>query len=122
MLKNPASLRAGEVELREIVAEDPSCPDAWLALGGFYKDRGLDVRAASMFQKVLEIRPGNPRATAELRAFSGAEGASRRSSTPGWPGSASLLFSGVLRVASPCSVTADRPFCSDPLRPGQGVA
>jgi hypothetical protein len=77
MLKNPASLRAGEVELREIVEEDPSCSDAWLALGGFYKDRGLDVRAASMFQKVLEIRPGNPRATAELRAFSGAEGASR---------------------------------------------
>jgi hypothetical protein len=82
MLKNPASLRAAELELREIVEENPTYADAWLALGGFYKDRGLDVRAASIFQKVLEIRPGNPRATAELRAFSGAEGASRRSSNP----------------------------------------
>jgi hypothetical protein len=82
MLKNPASLRAGEVELREIVEEDPGCADAWLALGGFYKDRGLGVRAASMFRKVLEIRPGNPRATAELRASSGSEGAPHRSSKP----------------------------------------
>jgi len=80
MLKSPASLRAAEVELREIVEENPNCADAWLVLGGFYKDRGLGVRAASMFRKVLEIRPGNPRATAELLASSGSEGASRRSS------------------------------------------
>jgi hypothetical protein len=80
LLKSPASLRAAEVELREIVDEDPSCADAWLVLGGFYKDRGLAVRAASMFRKVLEIRPGNRRATAELQAFPGSEGASPRSS------------------------------------------
>jgi hypothetical protein len=80
LLKSPDSLRAAEVELREIVEEDPSCADAWLALGGFYKDRGLAVRAASMFRKVLEIRPGNRRATAELRAFPESEGVSLRSS------------------------------------------
>jgi hypothetical protein len=79
-LKSPASMRAAEVELREIVEESPSCADAWLALGGFYKGRGLAVRAASMFRKVLEIRPGNRRATAELRVLSGSEGASLRSS------------------------------------------
>ncbi|HKC10738.1 MAG TPA: DUF4388 domain-containing protein [Vicinamibacteria bacterium] len=80
MLKNPASLRAAEVELREIVAESPSCADAWLALGSFYKDRGLGARAASMFRKALELGPGNPRATAELLAFAGSEGASPRPS------------------------------------------
>ncbi|HWX23699.1 MAG TPA: hypothetical protein VN083_01595, partial [Vicinamibacteria bacterium] len=80
LMKSPASLRAAEVELREIVEEDPSCADAWLVLGGFYKDRGLAVRAASMFRKVLEIRPGNRRASAELRAFPGSEGVSLPSS------------------------------------------
>jgi hypothetical protein len=71
LLKSPASLRTAEVELREIVEEDPGCVDAWFALGGFYKDRGLEARAASMFRKVLEVRPRHRRATAELEAISG---------------------------------------------------
>ena len=82
LLKTHASLRAAELELRGVVEENPTCADAWLALGGFYEDRGLGARAASMFRKVLEIRPGDPRATAELRAFAGSAGASRRSSHP----------------------------------------
>jgi hypothetical protein len=68
-LKNPISWRAGELELREILQEDPSFLDAPLLLGGFYRDRGLTARAASMFSKVLELKPGHRRATEELRAL-----------------------------------------------------
>jgi tetratricopeptide (TPR) repeat protein len=68
-LKNPASWRAAEIELREVLQEDPTFADAALLLGAFYKDRGLSVRAASMFRKVLEVRPGHRRATEELRSL-----------------------------------------------------
>jgi hypothetical protein len=66
-LKNPISWRAGELELREIQQEDPAFLDPALLLGSFYKDRGLTARAASMFSRVLELRPGHRRATDELR-------------------------------------------------------
>jgi len=68
-LKNPISWRAGELELREIQQEDPSFIDAALLLGSFYKDRGLTARAASMFRKVLEQKPGHGRASEELRSL-----------------------------------------------------
>jgi Domain of unknown function (DUF4388)/DnaJ domain len=68
-LRNPVSWRAGELELREIQQEDPAFVDAPLLLGGFYRDRGLTARAASMFSKVLELRPGHRRATEELRTL-----------------------------------------------------
>jgi DnaJ-domain-containing protein 1 len=68
-LRNPISWRAGELELRELQREDPSFLDAPLLLGGFYKDRGLTARAASMFSRVLELRPGHRRATEELRTL-----------------------------------------------------
>jgi tetratricopeptide (TPR) repeat protein len=80
LLKSPGSLRTAELELREIVEENPTYANAWLALGSFYKERGLAARAASMFRKVLEVQPGNRRATTELRAVCGTEGAFPRSS------------------------------------------
>ncbi|HEY6552444.1 MAG TPA: DUF4388 domain-containing protein [Vicinamibacteria bacterium] len=68
-LKNPVTWRAGELELREILQEDPTLVDAALLLGAFYKARGLTARATSMFQKVLDLRPGHRRATDELRSL-----------------------------------------------------
>jgi hypothetical protein len=68
-LRNPISWRAGELGLREIMQEDPSFLDAPLLLGGFYRDRNLTARAASMFSKVLELKPGHRRATEELRGL-----------------------------------------------------
>jgi Domain of unknown function (DUF4388)/DnaJ domain len=68
-LKNPISCRAGEQELRQLQQEDPALLDAPLLLGGFYRDRGLTARAAHMFSRVLELRPGHRRASEELRAL-----------------------------------------------------
>jgi Domain of unknown function (DUF4388)/DnaJ domain len=68
-LRNPISWRAGELELRAIMQEDPTFLDAPLLLGGFYRDRNLTARAASMFSKVLELKPGHRRATEELRGL-----------------------------------------------------
>jgi hypothetical protein len=77
-LKSPASWRAGELELREILQADPTLADAALLLGAFYKDRGLTARATSMFRKVLELRPGHRRATSELRDLPAATSGSMR--------------------------------------------
>ena len=66
-LRNPVSCRAGELELHEIVRETPSCVEAMLVLGTFYKDRGLAARAASMFRKVLALQPGHRRALDEVK-------------------------------------------------------
>jgi hypothetical protein len=68
-LRNPISCRAGEQELRQLQLEDPALLDAPLLLGGFYRDRGLTARAAHMFSRVLELRPGHRRASEELRAL-----------------------------------------------------
>jgi hypothetical protein len=42
--------------------------DAYLALGQLYKAGGLRSRAVSMFRKVLELKPENEEALAELSA------------------------------------------------------
>jgi hypothetical protein len=66
-LRNPLTWRAGEQELREILHDSPTFTDAILVLGSFYKDRGLQARAASMFRKVLEMEPRHRRALDELK-------------------------------------------------------
>jgi DnaJ domain/Domain of unknown function (DUF4388) len=77
-LKNPVSWRAGELELREMQQEDPNLLEAPLLLGGFYKDRGLTARAAAMFSRVLELRPGHRRAAEELQTLPKIEPGSAR--------------------------------------------
>jgi len=84
LLGSPGSLRAAEAELRELLQEDPGFVDALLALGGFYRDRGLNARAASVYRKVLEVHPGDRRATAELRVLE-SDPNGRRASQPSAP-------------------------------------
>jgi Flp pilus assembly protein TadD len=40
-----------------------------LALGRLCRDRGLNGGAAAAFRKILEVRPNNAEATAELRTL-----------------------------------------------------
>ena len=48
------------------MSEDPKNAEAHYELGLLYKARGLTARAQSAFRKVLELRPGNAQATAQL--------------------------------------------------------
>jgi hypothetical protein len=66
-LRNPSTVRAGELELRSILQADPTCLDAILLLAGLYKDLGLAARSASLLRRVLEIDPRNRAASAALR-------------------------------------------------------
>jgi hypothetical protein len=83
-LRSPGSFRAAELELREILQEDPGCVAALMALGGFYRDRGLEARAASMFRKVLEAEPGHHSAIAQLQAISRSETSAPQASDLRW--------------------------------------
>jgi tetratricopeptide (TPR) repeat protein len=66
--KNPNWIHQAEETLHEVVKDDPKNVDAYLALGQLYKAGGLRSRAVSMFRKVLELKPENEEALAELSA------------------------------------------------------
>jgi tetratricopeptide (TPR) repeat protein len=67
--RNPKWVRRGEELLQSVIREDPSCVDAYLALGTLYKENGLRARAVNMFRKVLELRPDHSLAAAEVRSL-----------------------------------------------------
>lgn len=50
---------------------DPFNPGYFVKLGNFYKDRGLDQRARRMFEKALELVPGNAEAAQGLKSLKG---------------------------------------------------
>jgi Flp pilus assembly protein TadD len=52
-----------------VVQENPKLPDAHLALGNLYKRAGLKARAATQFRLVLQLRPADAQAAAELEAL-----------------------------------------------------
>jgi cytochrome c-type biogenesis protein CcmH/NrfG len=66
-LRNPSTVREGELELRSILHEDPTCLEASLALARLYMDLGLAARGAALLRRVLEIDPRNAVAAAALR-------------------------------------------------------
>jgi len=66
--KNPNWIHQAEETLHEVVKDDPKNVDAYLALGQLYKAGGLRSRAVSMFRKVVELKPENEEALAELSA------------------------------------------------------
>jgi hypothetical protein len=68
--RNPKWVRRGEEMLQGVVREDPSCVEAYLALGALYKGKGLKARAVTMFRRVLELRPDHTLAEAEVRSLS----------------------------------------------------
>ena len=67
--KNPKWVRRGELILQGVIREDPSCAQAYFALGTLYKEAGLGSRARAMFRKVLELKPRHAPAAEELRSL-----------------------------------------------------
>jgi tetratricopeptide (TPR) repeat protein len=65
-LHNPKWLHRGEELLRAVVRDDPMNAEAYYLLGTIYKTGGLPTRAAAMFRKALEARPGHRPAADEL--------------------------------------------------------
>jgi serine/threonine protein kinase len=64
--KNPKWQKRAEEILLSVIQENPNAPDAHLELGALYKRAGLKVRAAAQFRAVLQLRPADPLAEAEL--------------------------------------------------------
>jgi tetratricopeptide (TPR) repeat protein len=67
----PDGARKAEATLKAVVEEDPTCAEAWFALGALYKRGGMHARAAALFRKVLAIEPRHEMAERELREFEG---------------------------------------------------
>ena len=65
-MKNPQWLRRGAEMLQGVVQSDPQNLEAYLLLGGFYRDTGFKARANAMFRKVLELKPDHEEALAEV--------------------------------------------------------
>jgi hypothetical protein len=64
--KNPKWQKRAEEMLLSVIQENPNAPDAHLELGALYKRAGLKARAAAQFRTVLQLRPADPLAEAEL--------------------------------------------------------
>ncbi len=67
--KNPKWQKRAEEILLVLVQENPRLPEAHLELGSLYKRAGLKTRAAAQFRMVLQLRPADEQAAAELRAL-----------------------------------------------------
>jgi len=68
-LKSPDSAKKAEQELLAALQEDSANADACFLLGTVYKSAGLPARARGMFEKALELKPGNRKARLELDAL-----------------------------------------------------
>ena len=64
--KNPKWQKRAEEILLSVIQENAYTPDAHLELGALYKRAGLKARAAAQFRTVLQLRPADPLAEAEL--------------------------------------------------------
>lgn len=64
-MKNPNWIRRAEEQIQEVMAEDPKYAEAHFVMGQIYKAGGLKARAASMFRKVLELKPDHAEAASE---------------------------------------------------------
>jgi TolA-binding protein len=69
--ENPNWVKRAEEALLTAVAEQPQAAEAYLLLGELYADQDLRTRAASMFRKVLGLRPGEAKAAAALARLEG---------------------------------------------------
>ena len=70
-LKNPHWQRQAEEELKAVVLQDPGFSEAYFLLGTIYRAAGANTRAATMFRKVLELKPRHAGAREELAALEG---------------------------------------------------
>jgi tetratricopeptide (TPR) repeat protein len=64
--RNPKWQKRAEEILLSVIQENANTPDAHLELGVLYKRAGLKARAAAQFRTVLQLRPADPLAEAEL--------------------------------------------------------
>jgi curved DNA-binding protein CbpA len=64
--KNPKWLRRAEEQLQAAIHEDPRHVEAHLLLASIYRTEGLPARAAAVYRRILEIKPGHPKALREL--------------------------------------------------------
>jgi tetratricopeptide (TPR) repeat protein len=64
--KNPKWLRRAEEIAQAVTKESPANFEAYLVLAKVYKAGGLESRAASMYRKVLELKPGQEEAREAL--------------------------------------------------------
>jgi tetratricopeptide (TPR) repeat protein len=72
-LMSPESARKAELEYLRLIQLDPSDVEPYLALGKFYREKGLATRARTMLEKALQARPGHKGALAELGQLGGSE-------------------------------------------------
>ena len=61
-----ARLALGDELLPEGGVRNPNAPAPYMLLGGFYRGEGLRARAAAMYRKVLELKPGDKEAAEAL--------------------------------------------------------
>lgn len=66
-LKDPARHKEIERELREILAADPACAEAYYQLGVISKSGGATKRAQALFRKAVDLNPKH-RAASEIDA------------------------------------------------------
>ena len=55
--------------MRKATELDPFNAEVFVALGLFYKERGLDLRARKMLEKALELLPSHATAARELKSL-----------------------------------------------------
>jgi Flp pilus assembly protein TadD len=67
--KNPKWQKRAEEILLSVINENAKLPDAHFELGTLYKRAGLKARAAAQFRLVLQLRPADGQAAAELAAL-----------------------------------------------------
>lgn len=72
-LKYPDRLKQAERELLAVAQEDPAQVEAYVLLGGLYKEQRLPARAAAHYRKALQLDPRHRTALAELAEVAPAE-------------------------------------------------
>jgi tetratricopeptide (TPR) repeat protein len=65
-LQNPKWVKTAKETLETAVRENPKVPAAYALLAGLYKQQGLKTRAASMYRKILELKPEDKEAAEAL--------------------------------------------------------
>jgi tetratricopeptide (TPR) repeat protein len=66
--KNPKWAKEAEELLLTASRENPLSPEPWAMLGAIYAEKGLRTRAATMYRKVLALRPDHEEAAQYLAA------------------------------------------------------
>jgi tetratricopeptide (TPR) repeat protein len=72
-LKNPKWGKRAEAHLQDVLLEDPLRIEAYLLLGGLYRESKLHARAIAMYRRVLDLQPSHRAARRQLAELERAE-------------------------------------------------